>query len=227
MSDDSSPPLNLSEVRVLGALIEKEITTPDYYPLTLNALTLACNQTSNRDPVMSLDEGAVVRALDSLRDRRLAILFKGADSRVPKYSHQFAVNDSDLGRPEVAVMCVLMLRGPQTVGEIRGRTGRLHEFATLDEVEAVLAFLANRPVGALVMKLPRQAGYKEQRYAHLLAGEPAPLPAAESEGRLEPATVAVRAENERVAKLELETAALRAEVEELKRQLADFRRQFE
>lgn len=110
---DGPLPLNFTEVRVLGSLIEKEITTPDYYPLTLNALTLACNQTSNRDPVMSLDDQTVGRALDSLREKRLAVLFKGADSRVPKYSHQFAVNDSDLGRPEVAVMCVLMLRVPR------------------------------------------------------------------------------------------------------------------
>jgi uncharacterized protein YceH (UPF0502 family) len=227
MADE--PPLELtpSEVRVLGALIEKEITTPDYYPLTLNALTLACNQTSNRDPVMALDEQTVVRALDALRDQRLAVLFKGAESRVPKYSHQFAVHDSDLGRPEVAVMCVLMLRGPQTVGEIRGRTGRLHEFASLEEVETVLNFLAARPAGALVAKLPRQTGYKEQRYAHLLSGEPGPLPSADAEARPEPATVAVRLENDRIAKLESDSAALRAEVDELKRQLAAVRKQFE
>lgn len=226
MPDDPLP-LNFTEVRVLGSLIEKEITTPDYYPLTLYALTLACNQTSNRDPVMSLDDQTVGRALDSLREKRLAVLFKGADSRVPKYSHQFAVNDSDLGRPEVAVMCVLMLRGPQTVGEIRGRTGRLHEFASLEEVESMLGFLATRPAGALVTKLPRQTGYKEQRYAQLLSGEPVLTPAAEPEIRPEPATVAVRAENDRLARLEAESAALRTEVDELKRQLADFRKQFE
>ena len=227
MSDDAPVQLNPPEVRVLGALIEKEITTPDYYPLTLNALTLACNQTSNRDPVMALDEQAVVRALDSLREQRLAVLFKGADSRVPKYAHQFAANDSELGRPEVAVMCVLLLRGPQTVGEIRGRTGRLHEFATLEEAEAVLNFLATRPAGPLVAKLPRQAGYKEQRFAHLLAGEPVFQSSAAAEGRPEPATVAVRLENDRMTKLESDCAALRAEVDDLKQQLAAFRKQFE
>src|SRR5580658_10132052 len=111
MPDDASVQLNPQEVRVLGSLIEKEIATPDYYPLTLNALTNACNQSSNRDPVMSLDERTVVRALDSLREKRLAVLFNGAESRVPKYSHRFAVDDPDLARPEIAVMCVLMLRG--------------------------------------------------------------------------------------------------------------------
>ncbi len=227
MSDDPSIHLSPPEVRVLGSLIEKEITTPDYYPLTLNALTNACNQSSNRDPEMCLGEQEVVRALDSLREKRLAMLFKGADSRVPKYSHRFAANDSDLGRPEIAVLCVLMLRGPQTVGEIRGRTGRLHDFSTLDEVEAVLDFLAARPSGPLVAKLPRQAGYKEQRYAHLLSGEPVLPPRAEAEARPEPATVAVRLENDRIAKLESDCGALRAEVDDLKRQLADFRKQFE
>jgi uncharacterized protein YceH (UPF0502 family) len=219
--------LSPQEARVLGSLIEKEIATPDIYPLTLNALTNACNQISSRDPVMSLDEQTIVRALDSLREKRLAVLFKGADSRVPKYAHRFGTNDSDLGRPEIAVMCVLLLRGPQTPGEIRGRTGRLHEFTSLDEVEAVLAFLAGRPSMPLVVKLPRQAGAKEQRYAHLLSGEPVLPPAPEAGVRPEPATVAVRLEDERMAKVEADCARLRTEVEDLRRQFAEFRKQFE
>jgi uncharacterized protein YceH (UPF0502 family) len=220
MADEPTSPLNPVEVRVLGSLIEKDITTPDYYPLTLNALTNACNQSSNRDPVFSLSEQDVVRGLDSLRTRKLAFMFQGADSRVSKYGHRF-VESLELGRPETAVMCVLMLRGPQTVGEIRGRTGRMHEFESLAETEGVLDSLASRTPVPLVARLPRQAGLKEQRYAHLLAG-PVTLPAG-PEPRPEPAVIAVRLENERLAKLEGEAAALRLEVSELKRQLEDLR----
>jgi uncharacterized protein YceH (UPF0502 family) len=215
--------LNPAEVRVLGSLVEKDITTPDYYPLTLNALTNACNQSSNRDPVVSLSEHDVVRGLDSLREKKLAFMFQGADSRVAKFGHRFA-ETFGLTRPEMAVMCVLMLRGPQTVGEIRGRTGRMHEFATLGEAAAVLDALAARMPDPLVARLARQAGYKEQRYAHLLAGEAAP-PAGAAEPAPEPA--AMRLENERMARLEADAAALRAEVAELARQLADLRKQLE
>lgn len=217
--------LNPMEVRVLGSLVEKELTVPDYYPLTLNALTNACNQSSNRDPVMALDEHTVVRALDGLRDKKLAYLFDGAQSRVPKYGHRFG-ELFELTGPEVAALCVLMLRGPQTVGEIRGRTGRMHEFATLPEAEAVLEALAAKSPRPLVVKLPRQPGLKEQRYTHLLGGVPeitvsATVPAPEA------ATLAVRAENERIARLEEETAALRREIEGLKEEFAKFRKQFE
>lgn len=212
-------PLNPVEVRILGSLVEKEITTPDAYPLTLNGLALACNQSSSRDPVVSYDEATVVRGLDGLRDKKLAFLFGGANSRVPRYGHKLS-EDSELGRAEIAVLCVLMLRGPQTVGEIKGRTGRMHEFASLEEVESVLEALAQRPMGALVTKLARQSGMKEQRYAQLLGGVPTE-PAGPAAGPApEPATVAVRAENDRIAKLE-------AEVEELKRQFAEFKKQFE
>jgi uncharacterized protein len=224
MADEPTAPLNPVEVRVLGSLIEKDITTPDYYPLTLNSLTNACNQSSNRDPVVSLSEQDVVRGLDSLRVKKLAFMFQGADSRVSKYGHRF-VESLELGRPETSVMCVLMLRGPQTVGEIRGRTGRMHEFASLDETEAVLNSLAERSPAPLVVKLPRQSGLKEQRYAHLLGG-PVSLPAVEADYKPEPAVLAVRLENERLAKLEGETASLRQEVTELKRQLEEFRKQF-
>jgi uncharacterized protein YceH (UPF0502 family) len=217
--------LNAVEVRVLGSLVEKQLTTPDYYPLTLNALTNACNQTSNRDPVVSLDEMVVVRGLDGLRDRKLAYLLDAAQSRVPRYGHKLA-DAWDLSAPDVAALCVLMLRGPQTVGEIRGRTGRMHEFATLAEAEATLEALAARPGRPLVAKLPRQAGFKEQRYAQLLGGE-APLEAAPAAAAPEAATLAVRAENERIARLEAEVEVLRQEMAGLKSELARFRQQFE
>jgi uncharacterized protein YceH (UPF0502 family) len=215
--------LSAAEVRVLGSLIEKQITTPDYYPLTLNALTNACNQTSNRDPVVAFDESTIVRALDALREKRLALLFDGATSRVPKYAHKF---DETLGlaRPEVAALAVLFLRGPQTAGEVRGRTGRMHEFATIDDSEATLRGLAEQ-APPLVVKLPRQTGFKESRYAHLLSG-PAVLDPADTAPRPEPATIAVRFENERLAKLEAETEALRREIADLRQELADFKRQF-
>jgi hypothetical protein len=217
--------LNLPEVRILGSLLEKDITTPDYYPLTLNALTNACNQSSNRDPVVSFSEQDVVRGLESLREKKLAFMFQGADSRVSKYGHRFA-ESFELARPETSVMCVLMLRGPQTIGEIRGRTGRMHEFSSLEETAAALEALIARTPEPLAVKLPRQPGFKEQRYAHLLAGEVS-LPAAESAPRPEPAVAAAPIENERLARLEAEAASLRAEVAELSRQLADLRKQLE
>ena len=222
MADPLEGPLNPVEVRVLGSLIEKDITTPDYYPLTLNALTNACNQSSNRDPVVSFSEKDVVRGLDSLRARKLAFMFQGADSRVSKYGHRIA-ESLELGRPETAVLCVLMLRGPQTVGEIRGRTGRMHEFGSLAETEGVLDALASRTPAPLVAKLPRQSGFKEQRYAQLLSG-PVPLPAAGGEPRPEPAVLAVRLENERLDRLEGEAAALRQELAELRRLFDDLRK---
>jgi len=218
-------PLNPVEVRVLGSLIEKDITTPDYYPLTLNALTNACNQSSNRDPVVSFLDQDVVRGLDSLREKKLAFMFQGADSRVAKYGHRLS-ESLGLARPEVAIMCVLMLRGPQTVGEIRGRTGRMHEFASLEETAAALDGLIARAPEPLVARLRRQPGFKEQRYAHLLAGEVPPA-APETLPGPEPAAMAARLEGERLARLEAGAAALRAEVAELRQQLADLRKQLE
>lgn len=213
-------PLNPVEVRVLGSLLEKDITTPDYYPMTLKALTGACNQTSNRNPVVSHSERDVESALDSLRERKLAFMFQGADSRVPKYGHRFT-ESLGLTRPEAAVMCVLLLRGPQTPGEIRGRTGRMHEFASLEEAAAALEALMARVPEPLAARLPRQAGFKEQRYAHLMAGE-APLPAPpEAEPLPVTAAPAARTEDGRLARLEAEAAAMRAELAELRRQLAD------
>jgi len=225
MPDEEGQKLHPVEVRVLGSLIEKEITTPDYYPLTLNALVNACNQTSNRDPVVSFDEQTVVRALDSLRAKKLAIMYQGGEARVPKYGQRLA-ETFELTRPELAVLCVLMLRGFQTVGEVRGRTGRMHEFSGLEEAETVLEALSIRTPRPLAVRLPRQTGFKEQRYAHLLGGEVQPEAPAR-DVRPEPATVAVRLENERLARLEQETAALRAELASLRQQLEQFRKQFE
>jgi uncharacterized protein YceH (UPF0502 family) len=217
--------LNEVEVRVIGSLLEKELTTPEYYPLTLNALTHACNQLSNRDPVVSFDEKTVVRALDGLRDKKLVHVVFASDSRVPKY-RQVLTESLNLTPPEVAVICVLLLRGPQTVGEIRGRTNRLYEFAELTEVETTLQRLMTREPQPLVTKLPRQTGRKESRYAHLLAGEIS-IEERESAPRLEPATLEVRAENERIAGLEDEVRRLRQEVSELRQQFDDFKKQFE
>jgi len=220
--DDPLPPLSATEVRVLGSLIEKAITTPDYYPLSLNALTNACNQLTNRDPVASFDETAVVRALDGLREKRLASVYSGAESRVAKYKHSFT--DAILLTPaEVALLCVLMLRGPQTVGELRTRAERLFKFDTLPEVDETLTALAARTPQPLITKLPRQPGTKESRYAHLLSG-PVEI---DLSPRPEPATLAVRAEDERLAKLEAEVTALGRELAELRQQFEAFRRQLE
>lgn len=223
--DDPIPPLSTAEARVLGSLIEKQITTPDYYPLTLNALTNACNQLTNREPVMSLDEPTIVRALDGLRDKRLATLFAGAESRVAKYKH--TLTDALLLTPaEVALLCVLLLRGPQTIGELRTRSERLFRFDSLPEVEEALNALAVRQPQPLAAKLPRAPGTKESRYAHLLAG-PVEFAPAEKPLPLEPATAAVRAENERLAALEADCADLRRQLAELQQQFAAFRKQFE
>lgn len=228
--DDPLPPLNAHELRVLGSLVEKAVTTPDYYPLTLNSLTLACNQSNNRDPVVSFDETTVVRALDSLREKRLASVFTGAESRVAKYKHNFT-DALQLTPAEVGLICVLMLRGPQTLAELRTRTERfqIHPFESLTEVEEALGALATRQPQPLVIKLPRLPGTKEPRYAHLLAGpiDVAALASAAGAPPSEPATLAVRAENDRIAKLESETSALRAELAELRQQFAEFRKQFE
>jgi uncharacterized protein YceH (UPF0502 family) len=200
--------LSDTEVRVLGALIEKEITTPDYYPLSLNALVAACNQSSNRHPVVHFDDSTVAQALDTLRDKMLIHMVDRGDSRVTKYRHVL-YEAMNLGRPAIAVMCVLMLRGPQTVGEIRTRTNRLYDFTSLEEVETTLnSMMSGEP--PRVARLPRQTGQKEVRYAHLLSGEVSVL---ESQDEAEP-------ELDRISKLE-------RDVEELKRQFEQFRRQFE
>src|SRR5579872_6195939 len=165
------------EVRVLGALMEKEITTPEYYPLSLNALVNACNQKSNRDPVVAYDDDSAERALDSLRARGLALRITGAGSRVPKHGHRLA-EQLNLGRREIAILCELMLRGPQTVGELRGRAERMHRFDDLEEVESIVQRLMDASPESLVARLERRPGEKEVRYVHLLSGPPAtPSPA--------------------------------------------------
>lgn len=218
--------LNETEVRVVGSLIEKQLTTPEYYPLTLNSLMHACNQISNRDPVVAFDEKAVAQALESLREKNLAYVFYGSDSRVPKYKHVMP-EIFHISQPEVAVMCVLMLRGPQTIGELRGRTGRMYEFADLAEVESTLENLAKREDEPLVAKLPRQAGKKDSRYAHLLSGEIAVEEQPVREPRVEPVVREVRAENERITQLESEVVGLHSELAELQKQFEEFKKQFE
>jgi uncharacterized protein YceH (UPF0502 family) len=212
------------EVRILGCLIEKETTTPDYYPLTLNALTNACNQKSSRYPVVSFEDTTVVRGLDSLREKGLAEKILKADSRVPKYQHSFPEKFS-LSDDYVAVLCELMLRGPQTVGEIRNRAGRMHTFEDLQEVEEILKSLMEKEP-PMVVKLPRQIGRKESRFMHLFSGEPE-ITEAEPDVPEEAATVRVRAENERIEKLEQELSALRGEFDALKKEFADLKSQFE
>jgi uncharacterized protein YceH (UPF0502 family) len=215
--------LSEAEVRVLGCLIEKEMTTPEYYPLSLNALTNACNQKSNRDPVMALAEEDVVRALNRMRFNQLTVV-SGESSRVAKYRHLLAEN-MGLVPAELAVMCELLVRGPQTVGELRTRCERMHSFPDLAAVEEVLKELIERD-NPLVVRLPRQPGRKEARNAHLFSGMP-DMTAEEHELSPEPARVRVTAENERMAKLEEEVAALRSEVAGLRQIVEEFKSQFE
>jgi len=216
--------LNDVDVRVLGSLIEKEITTPDHYPLSLNALVNACNQTSSREPVVSYDDETVKTAIDRLRRQSLVRGIQRSDSRVTKYQH--LLRDAlGLSTRELAVLDVLMLRGPQTVGEIRTRGSRLAELETLSDVETILGMLADRGTGPLVAKLPRQSGHKDIRYAHLLSGEPVLI---ETDSRAEDSRPAVRAaDDDRVAALSEEVAELRREVADLRMQLESFRKQFE
>jgi uncharacterized protein len=217
MTDTSNMVLSAVEVRVLGALVEKDATTPDYYPLSLNALVNACNQKSNRDPVMTLDESTVRGALDSLHDRGLAGPAGGADSRVTKYEHRL-YDALKLGRREVAVVCELLLRGAQTPGELRGRAERMHPFEGIEDVLSTLQRLMQREP-PLVAILPRQPGTKESRYAHLLSGEVTTAEVAPAAAR----SVA----GERSSDLESEVAELRREVHELKQQFEEFRKKFE
>jgi len=208
------------EVRVLGSLVEKQLTTPEYYPLTLNALTAACNQKSNRDPVVSYVETTILAAVDSLRDKNLVYLFYGSSSRTVKYKHMLP-SVFDISPQEVAVLAVLMLRGPQTLGELRERTGRMHEFASVGEVQETLDSLIRRDE-PLVVKLERQPGQKEARFAHLLSGEvKAETFSAPSAQRT------ASSDGDRVEKLEQEVADLRRELTEFRSMFDEFRKQFE
>jgi len=200
--------LTPDEVRVLGALLEKEATTPEYYPLTLNALIAACNQKTNRWPVVEFGEGDVHMALDGLRAKGMAAEIIG-NGRVSKYAQRYT-EKLNLGRRESAILCVLLLRGPQTLGEIKGRTERVYEFGDLEEVEMVLQKLASREDGALTQKLAAAPGMKEPRWAQTLGG------AVELTAQ---AVVREGGSADRVSALETEVAALRAEVAELRRRL--------
>jgi uncharacterized protein len=212
------------EARVLGALVEKDITTPDYYPLSLNALVNACNQKNNREPVMTLDEEQVRQALASLQEKRLAGPSSGADSRVAKFEHRLQ-EVFNFDRREVAVVCVLLLRGPQTPGELRGRTDRMYHFEALEDVVSTLDRLAQRDP-PLVRVLPRQPGTKESRYAHLFSGEPEIADVAVSPPGPQ-ASTQHESNNDRLIHLEEEVARLRSELADVQQQLAAFRKQFE
>ena len=209
------------EARVLGCLVEKEITTPEYYPLSLNALVHACNQKSNRDPLMNVDEDTVRHALRTLGDQMLARSASG-DSRVPKYEHRLA-DTFNFTRPETAIVCELMLRGPQTPGELRSRAERMHPFEDLSMVHSTLKHLMEREP-PLVKVLPRQAGNKEARYVHLLSGD---VEVREAPLVKEAAPSRISEENERIAQLETEISGLQKEVADLRTQFAEFRKQFE
>ena len=213
-------PLTEIEVRVLGSLIEKDITTPDYYPLSLNALVNACNQKNNRDPVMSLDEDSVAHALATLQEKRLAGPASGADSRVTKYEHRLQ-EVFNFDRREIALLCVLLLRGPQTPGELRSRTERMYRFEALDDIISTLDRLTQRhpPLAAI---LPRQPGTKESRYMQLFSGDapPAEINPVRPPARSSP-------DEDRLSHLENEILELKREVAEINQQLASFRKQFE
>jgi uncharacterized protein YceH (UPF0502 family) len=219
--------IQLSEVaaRVLGALVEKEITTPEYYPLSLNALVNACNQKSNREPVMNLDEDAVTAALRSLSVLELAGAADTNDSRVRKYEHRLG-EAYNFTRPEIAVLCVLLLRGAQTPGELRGRGERLHHFEELSDVQAALQKLMAREP-ALVKVLARQPGTKESRYMHLMSGDMEVAPVEDAREHVRGSSAAESMDRESIAQLEAEVAALKNEIAELKQQFAQFRKQFE
>jgi uncharacterized protein YceH (UPF0502 family) len=216
--------LTSAQARVLGALVEKEAATPEYYPLSLNALRNACNQRSNREPVMDLDEEAVRQALHGLEDLRLAGRVRSAEGRVAKYEHWLG-EAFNFSRAETALVCVLLLRGPQTPGELRGRTERLHRFEEIGEVLAALQKLMERtpPLAAV---LPRQPGTKESRYAHLLSGDIESFSAAAAEpafARREAGQIAEQdaAHEERIAQLEATVAELRQEVAALRQKIDD------
>ena len=214
--------LNEVECRILGSLLEKEVTTPEYYPLSLNAVVNACNQKSNRDPVMNLDEGVVRQTLRSLEGQALVRSVSPADSRVTKYEHRLQ-EAFNFYRHEIAILCLLLLRGPQTPGELRSRSERMHSFDDLSAVQSSLQHLMRREP-PLVKPLPRQPGTKETRYAHLLSGDVAP---AEPELQVKADTLDRSVDGDRVRQLEEEIARLKNEVADLKQEFAQFRKQFE
>lgn len=210
------------ETRVLGSLVEKQVTTPEYYPLTLNSLTAACNQKNNRQPVTSYSEDQVAQALETLREKNLTYVYYGSTSRVPKYKH-VAVEVLHLNPAELALMCVLMLRSAQTPGELRGHASRLYDFSSLEEIEQTLNGLMSRDQDPLVVRLPRQAGQKEVRFAHLLNGEIA----TETELESHSPRRAHSPEPDRVSILEQEVASLKSQIQDLQQQFDTFKKQFD
>jgi uncharacterized protein YceH (UPF0502 family) len=212
--------LDAVEARVLGCLIEKEITTPEYYPMTLNALINACNQKSNRDPVVTYEEEDVTEALDRLRHKQLLSTLTGGGNRVPKYGHRLQER-LNLGRREVALLCELLVRGPQTLGELKDRAGRMHRFTDSDEIERCLRGLSERSGQPLVKVLPKLPGTKEPRWAQLLSGEP------QVSDFVEPAQRSRSAGEDRIGELETELSELRRRILDLEQQFARFRQQFE
>jgi len=212
--------LTALEARVIGCLIEKAITTPDQYPLSLNALTNACNQKSNRDPIMDLDERTVQQTIDALVRKHLILEKSGFGSRVQKYQHRFC--NTGFGAPafsalETAIICELLVRGPQTPGELKTRAARMAEVADAGEVDLALMNLATREDGPYVVQLPREPGRRDSRYAHLFSGDVEPLPAAVAA----PAEPRPRPQGDRIERLEELVAELRRELNELKEKLGD------
>ena len=213
------------EARVLGALIEKEITTPDYYPLSLNALVNACNQKSNRDPVVAYDEHIVRKAIGELQAQKLAAVLTGRDHRVPKYRH-WAWETLGLGNREMALLCVLLLRGPQPPGELKGRTERMYQFDDLESVESCLQRLADREAGALAAKLPRQPGSRESRYLHLLSGDAPPAATVSAAIPADPSRQVARgsSRDERIASLESKVISMEGKIDDLTSMFDEFRK---
>ena len=214
--------LNEVECRILGSLIEKEVTTPEYYPLSVNALVNACNQKSNRDPVLNLEEAVVRQALHSLEGQSLVRSVSPADSRVTKYEHRLQ-EVFNFYRHEIAILCLLLLRGPQTTGELRSRSERMHSFDDLSAVQSSLQHLMKREP-ALVKPLPRQPGTKETRYAHLFSGD---VEQAEPEPKAKAPALERFVDGDRVRQLEEEITGLKNEIADLKQQFTQFRKQFD
>ena len=223
---DSGMQFTAEQIRVLGCLIEKEICTPEYYPLTLKSLMAACNQKSNRDPVMMLDDSEIVRIIEDLRyDHQIVRQVTTAGSRVAKFKHMFP-DHFDFTPQATAVLCELFLRGPQTVGQLRTHTARLYQFADINEVEETLTALTTWEDGPFVVKLPREPGCREQRWAHLFSGE---IEINEVASDAEPVQTRVPAQhkNERIEALESEVEALREQLTTLQLEFAEFRKLFE
>ncbi|QHI68171.1 YceH family protein [Tichowtungia aerotolerans] len=218
--------LNPVEARVLGALVEKEITTPSYYPLTLSSLAAACNQKSNRNPVTDLSDKDIARATYSLREKHLAWETAPAGSRVTKFSHNIQ-QELRLSDEQQAVLCELILRGPQTIGELRTHCERMHPLGDIAQAAEIIQSLVEHPDGALAVKLPREPGRRENRYAHLLCGEPEISEEPPAEIKPAAAVLEVRAENERIAELETQVKDLWSQMSELSRQFAEFKEQFD